>query len=182
MSSHGVSMDDATKASIVSAAFRKAVASGSSNIEAIDELTSRLSLSKLAHRHEPPRRSSSDGALNDNHGPEINNNNLTHSPASLTSRPSSQSLIAGACKRSPKVATAVADKPHRGKKRVLTEKGKPNSNTVEEELNAKLSKEEKKEGRSKSMAPERRGKRVASLRGGDLEEGAVKRVRSTSTI
>ena len=178
MSSQGVSMDDATKASIVSAAFRKAVASSSSNIKAIDELTSRLNLAKLTHRHEP-RRSSSDGALNENHGAELK---LTHSPASVTARPSTQSSIAATCKRSPKVTTATAEKPHRGKKRVLSDKGKPNTNTAEEEINAKLSKEEKKEGRSKSMAPERRGKRGASLRGGDLDEGAVKRVRSTSTI
>lgn len=172
-------MDEATKASTVSSAFRKAISSSSSNIEAIDELTSRLSLAILAHRNEPLRHSVV--TVSDNH---TNNNELEMpSPAaSMTSRPSTQNLGGNTTK--PKSPKTTGEKVHKGKKRVLSEKSKDKNTDLESkanvEVNAKICKETK-EGRSKSVAPERRGKRAASLRG--AEEGqAVKRVRSTSTI
>lgn len=181
-------MDDATKASTVSSAFRKAMESSSSNVEAIDELTSRLCL------FEPPSRKESLQQAGASPGNIITNNhsvaelNQTQSPAaesSLTTRPSpTPSLLGGATKfKSPKAATG--DKPHKGKKRVLLDKSKTNTNseaTSDVVVNAKISKEAKDAGgRSKSVGSgERRGKRTAALR---VEEGqAVKRVRSTSTI
>lgn len=172
-------MDDATKASTVSTAFRKALSSNT-NIQAIDELTSRLSLSKLAHR-EPLQH----GLSSDN---EINNTVETSPPASLTTRPSAQNLLNGKS-RSPK---GSGDSKSKGKKRVLADKTKPNTDAekaivaakAEDEVNAKISKEEKaKDSGRKAGAPaERRGKRAASLRGVDNEGQPVKRVRSTSTI
>lgn len=178
MASHGVSMDDATKASIVSSAFRKAVSSDNNNIRAIDELTSRLSLSNLSHR-EPLRHVE---------GHEFNNT-VESPPASLSTRPSAQNLLGGTGRsRSPKSA---GDKP-KGKKRVLADKTKSNTDVeeakaaakAEDEVNAKISKEEKTKdtGRKGVVPTDRRGKRPASLRGVDGESQPVKRVRSTSTI
>jgi hypothetical protein len=187
MASQGVSMDDATKASTVSTAFRKALSSGTSDIQAIDELTSRLSLSKVAH-HEPLRcteAASSNDLIN-------NTMDVVHSPAasaSLTTRPSAQSLLTGGSgkARSPKPS---GDKMHKGKKRVLVEKVKPNiegamaASKAEDEVNAKISKEEKSKdsGRKAGAPAERRGKRAASLRGVDEGGQPAKRVRSTSTV
>jgi hypothetical protein len=182
MASQGVSMDDATKASTVSSAFRKAMSSGTSDIQAIDELTSRLSLSKLAH-HEPLRRTEASSSNN--------TIDVIHSPAasaSLTTRPSAQNLLGGSGKaRSPKPS---GDKIHKGKKRVLVEKVKPNieeakaASKAEDEVNAKISKEEKAKdaGRKPGVPTERRGKRAASMRGVDEGGQPVKRVRSTPTV
>ncbi|KAL7501710.1 hypothetical protein ACHAXN_007528 [Cyclotella atomus] len=182
MASQGVSMDDATKASTVSTAFRKALSSGTSDIQAIDELTSRLSLSKVAH-HEPLRcteAASSNDLIN-------NTMDVVHSPAasaSLTTRPSAQSLLTGGSgkARSPK---SSGDKMHKGKKRVLVEKVKPNiegakaASKAEDEVNAKISKDEKSKdsGRKAGVPAERRGKRAASLRGVDEGGQPAKRVR-----
>lgn len=182
-------MDDATKASTVSSAFRSAMESSSSNVEAIDQLTSRLCLFEPTNNRKETFRqvgvSSGNITTNNHSAAELNQIQSPAAESSLSIRPSpTPSLLGGATKfKSPK--TTNGDKPHKGKKRVLVDKSKPNTNpeaTADVVVNAKMSKEAKDAGgRSKSVSSgERRGKRTASLR---VEEGqAVKRVRSTSTI
>lgn len=189
MASRGLSMDDATKASTVSSAFRSAMESSSSNVEAIDQLTSRLCLFEPTNNRketfEQVGVSSGNITTNNHSAADLNQIQSPAAESSLSIRPSpTPSLLGGATKfKSPK--TTNGDKPHKGKKRVLVDKSKPNTNseaTADVVVNAKMSKEAKDAGgRSKSVGSgERRGKRTASLR---VEEGqAVKRVRSTSTI
>ncbi|KAL3779425.1 hypothetical protein HJC23_000527 [Cyclotella cryptica] len=192
MASFGVSLDDATKASTVSAAFRRAVASKGSAIKAIDELTSRLHLANLTHRSEALRPHFTTASSHNNvvADPEQNN----PSTDTLATPPPNQFLTAEG--RKVPLRSKVGDKqtPHKGKKRALSDKGNEKlstSNTTLEakaadvEVKAKISKEDEKKakdlsGRSKSAAPAGgRGKRP-SLRS---DEGQpVKRVRSTSTI
>jgi len=194
MASFGVSMDDATKASTVSSALRRAIESEGSAIKAIDELTSRLYFANLTHRNEPLRLLSSRASSLNNVIVDPQQN--YPSTGALTTCPLNQNLIPEGSKVTPRSKVpGDTQTPLKGKKRALSDKGKERcsiSNTTLEakaadvEVNAKISKEDDKKAkdpssRSKSAAPAgARGKRASSLR---ADEGQpVKRVRSTSTI
>lgn len=194
MASFGVSLDDATKASTVSSAFRRAVASEGSALKAIDELTSRLYYANLTHRNESQglfssRASSLNKIVAD---PQQN----YPSTGSLATCPLNQNRIPEGSKVAQR-SKVPGDKqtPLKGKKRALSDKGKDRcsistdsleANATDVEVHAKISKEDDKKAkdsssRSKTAAPAgARGKRASSLR---ADEGQpVKRARSTTTI
>lgn len=199
MESLGVSMEDATKIMTVAHAFRKAHSSRSSTVAAIDELTSRLCLTKLSRNDE-----SSAPSPDVPKSVHITQHEKKHtSSVDISTRivPSSAAAVSKKGQRVPTFQKGEKQKSLHtaGRKRVLNENAPekvvnsgdsdvrlngPTANHLVEKdiINAKISKDEKKpvldsSTRTKVPAPSgARGKRASSPQ----IQQTVKRSRTTS--